>query len=66
MRANRGINMDKLYSTKELIAELRKRQGVKTIEVKGKLEEYFISTSEMDDLEAIEENGPATILIIKD
>lgn len=50
------------YTTYELVKELRKRDGIKSIEVKPD-NNYFISVD--DDFEDIEidEVGPITILI---
>lgn len=55
----------KEFTTKELVDELRKREGVQAIDVKP-YHPYFISVDEdFEDVE-IDETGPAIILVVRD
>lgn len=51
------------YTTKELVEELRNREGVETLDIDVN-DEYFISSINMDD--DIENVGPVKILIVTD
>ena len=51
------------FSTKELVAELRNREGVQLIDI-DPYDEYFISSINLND--DIEDVGPAIILIVTD
>jgi len=50
------------FTTKDLVEELQKREGVRKVEIKPN-EEYFISSSDIE-IDEIENGGPATILVI--
>ncbi len=53
------------FTNKELVEELRKREGVKSIDVKPH-NSYYISVDEdLKDIE-LDETGPAIILIVTD
>lgn len=52
------------FTTKDLVEELQKREGIKKIKINVG-EEYFISSSDIE-IDEIENDGPAIILIITD
>lgn len=54
----------KEYATVDLVNELRKREGVKSIDIVPE-DEYSIYTLN-EEIEDIEDSGPAIILIIYD
>jgi len=53
----------KKFTTKELVEELRNREGVETVNINVG-EEYFIDSINDVERDSIEDTGPAIILIV--
>ena len=53
------------FSTKELVEELRKREGVKSMNVTPYNSYFVFVDDDFEDIE-VDETGPAIILIVTD